>query len=119
MLEIFIGIIMGFLAGLGVGGGTLLILWLTIVNGMYENTARAINLMFFLASAGSITAIRWKRGKLNWKEILPAVISGCVAAAIFSWGSMAIDKDILRKMFGIILLFAGVKELLSRPRNAK
>ena len=119
LTALFMGIVFGFLAGLGVGGGTLLILWLTMVIGMDHTTARAINLMFFLVAAGSVTIIRWRKGKLNFKEILPAIISGCIAAGIFSWFGRAIDRDLLRKLFGFVLLYAGVKELLYRPRKAK
>ena len=42
-----IATILGFLAGIGVGGGSLLILWLTLVLEMPQETARIINLLFF------------------------------------------------------------------------
>ena len=113
------GVLFGFLAGLGVGGGTLLILWLTMAIGMDHTTARAINLMFFLVAAGSVTIFRWRKGHLNIKELFPAIISGCIAAGIFSWFGMTIDRNLLKKMFGIVLLYTGVRELLYRPRNAK
>ena len=56
MLESFpvciaVGTILGFLAGLGIGGGSLLILWLTMVLGMPQPEARFINLLFFLPAA--------------------------------------------------------------------
>lgn len=115
----FMGILFGFLAGLGVGGGTLLILWLTMVMGMDHTTARAINLMFFLVAAGSVTILRWRKGKLHIKKVLPAIISGCIAAGIVSWIGTKTDKDLMKKMFGIVLLYTGIKELLYRPRKAK
>ncbi len=43
--------ILGFLAGLGVGGGSLLIIWLTMVVQSDQQEARLINLMFFIPSA--------------------------------------------------------------------
>ena len=46
-----IGTVLGFLAGIGVGGGSLLVLWLTLVLGMEHPQARLINLLFFLPSA--------------------------------------------------------------------
>jgi len=53
MLESFpvllaIGSVLGFLAGLGVGGGSLLMLWLTLVIGTDHSVARNINLLFFI-----------------------------------------------------------------------
>ena len=82
LLTISVGLVLGFLAGLGVGGGSLLILWLTLCAHMEPITARAINLMFFLTAAGSVSIFRWKNGDLQIKTILPAIISGCIAAAL-------------------------------------
>lgn len=119
LLAIFIGLILGFLAGLGIGGGSLLILWLTLYANLDSITARAINLMFFLTAAGSVSIFRFKKGDLQLKQILPAIISGCVAAAICSWLGTEIDPSILKKLFGGLLLITGVRELFYRPRNAK
>lgn len=119
LLSIPVGLILGFLAGLGVGGGSLLILWLTLVTGAEHTMARAINLLFFLAAAGSVSFFRWHKGDLELKSILPAVISGCIAAVICSWLGTQIDQSILRKIFGGLLLITGIRELFYRPRNAK
>ena len=119
MLNIAVGLILGFLAGLGVGGGSLLMLWLTLYFGTAPITARAINLMFFLTAAGSVSLFRFKNGDVNIRTILPAIICGCITAAIFSWIGTQINVDILRKIFGGLLLITGVRELLYRPRNAK
>ena len=89
MLESFpfllvIGSILGFLAGLGVGGGSLLILWLTLVMGVSHPVARNINLLFFIPGAVISSLFRWKQGTLNIKKVLPAVLLGCISAGIFS-----------------------------------
>ena len=119
LITIPVGVILGVLAGLGVGGGTLLILWLTLIADTASVTARAINLMFFLVAAGSVSLLRWRKGNLHIKEILPAVISGCIAAGLCSWISTQIDQDLLRKFFGVLLLLTGLRELFYRPRKAR
>ncbi len=119
LLAAPVGLILGFLAGLGVGGGSLLILYLTLLAGMDAATARATNLLFFLAAAGSVSVLRLRKGKLRIKKLLPAIISGCIAAGIASWVSTQLDKDILQKFFGILLLATGLRELFYRPRKAK
>jgi uncharacterized membrane protein YfcA len=119
LLTIPVGLILGFLAGLGVGGGSLLILWLTIIAELPHTEARAINLMFFLAAAGSVSVFRWKKGTLDFKSILPAIVAGCVAAGLCSWLGAKIDQQILKKVFGGLLLFTGIRELFYRPRNAR
>lgn len=119
VVALFVGVILGYLAGLGVGGGSLLILWLTLVLRMPSQTARMINLMFFITAAGSVSIFRWKQGTLHFRKILPAIIAGSIAAGFFSWLGAQIDADLIRKLFGILLLFTGVRELLYRPRNCK
>ena len=119
LLTIPIGIILGLLAGLGIGGGSLLIMWLTLIMDMPHSTARAINLMFFIVAAGTVSFFRWKKGNLDLKSILPAIISGCIAAGLCSWIGMQIDQTILRKIFGGLLLITGLRELFYRPRKAK
>lgn len=119
LLSIPVGIILGLLAGLGIGGGSLLILWLTLIADTPHSTARAINLMFFIVAAGTVSLFRWKKGSLDMKSILPAIISGCIAAGLCSWVGTQIDQTILQKIFGGILLVTGLRELFYRPRKAK
>lgn len=119
LLSIPVGIILGLLAGLGVGGGSLLIIWLTLVAETPHNTARAINLMFFIIAAGTVSVFRWKKGYFDIKTILPAVIAGCIAAGLCSWVSICIDQAVLQKFFGVLLLITGLRELFYRPRKAK
>ncbi len=116
---IAVGAVLGFLSGLGIGGGSLLMLWLTLVAGLPQETARGINLMFFIPSALIASLFHKKQGRLDIKQILPGILSGCAAAALFSWVGMAVDPDNLRMPFGILLLATGLRELFYRPRKAK
>ncbi len=118
-LPLLIGLVLGFLAGLGIGGGSLLMLWLTLVMQVQYPTARAVNLLFFLAAAGSVCLYRFKKGHFRFRTIFPAIIGGCIAAAFFSWLGNHIDLGILKKFFGLLLLFTGLRELFYRPRKAK
>ena len=71
MLKIIVGAALGFLSGLGVGGGSLLLLWLTLVMGTDRDTARAMNLLFFLPCALTATAFSGCVS-MNQEVILPA-----------------------------------------------
>lgn len=118
-IAVAAGIALGFLTGLGTGGGSLLILWLTLAAGMDAQSARAINLMFFLPSAWISCLFRWKQGKLEIKKVLPAMIGGSISAFIFSLIGQRMDTDLLKKLFGSLLLLTGVRELFYRPRKAR
>lgn len=114
-----VAIVLGFLAGLGVGGGSLLMLWLTFVVGMEYEQARIINLLFFLPSALIATLFHRKQGSVDIKKILPAVVTGCAFAALFSYVGNKIDTTLLKRCFGGLLLVTGLRELFYRPRKAK
>ena len=118
-VSILAGALLGFLAGLGIGGGSLLMLWLTVVLEIPYPTARAVNLLFFLAAAGGVSVLRLKRGNLNFKAILPAILSGCVFAALSAWLGRGLDLNWIKKCFGVLLLITGLRELFYRPRKAK
>ena len=118
-IAVIVGIVLGFLAGLGVGGGTLLILWLTLVLETDPEIARMINLMFFLAAAGAVSLRRLKKGTLRFQKLLPAALAGCAAAAVASLLAQNMDVTLLKKAFGILLLVTGVRELLYRPRKLR
>ena len=111
--------ILGFLAGLGVGGGSLLMLWLTLVIGMEYEQARTINLLFFLPSALIATLFHRKQGSVEIKKILPAIVTGCITAVLSSFIGAKIDTTLLKKCFGGLLLATGIREIFYRPRNAK
>ena len=119
LIGILIGTAMGFLAGLGVGGGSLLLLWLTLCLNFELETARMINLLFFLPSALIACCFRWKQGRITWKKIFPAMIAGCLSALVFSWLGKCMDLTILKKLFGSLLIFTGIREITYRPRKLR
>lgn len=117
-LTIIVGSVLGFLSGIGVGGGSLLILWLTLVLGMNQGDARIINLLFFIPSALIASLFRWKQGRLDIKKVLPAIIGGCISAGIFSLLGKRLDVALLKKLFGVLLLATGIRELLYKPKKS-
>ena len=119
LLPLLAGTVLGFLTGLGVGGGSLLILWLTVVLHMPQAEARLLNLLFFLPSAVISCLFRWRQGTLQVGKVLPAIIAGCAAAGAFSFLSGMLDTAVLKKLFGGLLLITGLRELFYRPRNAR
>lgn len=112
-----VGTLLGFLSGLGIGGGSLLILWLTMVLGIDQGTARGINLLFFIPSAVIACLFRLKQGVLPWREVLPAAIAGCVSAGICSLLGSQMDLSVLKKLFGVLLILTGLREIFYKPRK--
>ena len=115
--SIVIGSMLGFLAGLGVGGGSLLMIWLTMLLGIGQSTARSINLLFFIPSAVTASIFRIRQKSLPLKSIFPALLTGPISAATATWIGLQINTEILRRGFGILLLFTGLRELLYKPKH--
>ena len=118
-VTLIVGTLLGFLSGLGIGGGSLLILWLTAILHTDPLTARSINLLFFIPSALVACALRLKQGQLKIRPLIPAILAGCAAAAVFSWISTVLDVAVLKKLFGAVLVAAGLREIFYRPRKAR
>ena len=116
-VSLLVGTILGFLSGLGIGGGSLLILWLTVVLGVAHNTARGINLLFFLPSAAIACVFRRKQGAVDIKKLPPAILAGTVAAAAGSWIGFNMDMQLLKKLCGGLLILTGLRELLYRQKT--
>lgn len=109
--ALLVGTALGFLSGLGVGGGSLLILWLTLVLGMDQETARGINLLFFLPAAATASISRRKQGGISLSVILPAALAGAAAAGICSIFHHSADADPIKKAFGCLLMVIGIREI--------
>lgn len=120
MVAFFVSTLLGFLAGLGIGGGSLLILYLTLMLDMAYPVAKIYNLLFFIPSAIISSVFRKKQGTLSLGKVLPAVIAGCIASAVFSVFSHSFSLGILKKLFGGLLIITGFREILykEKPKNA-
>lgn len=116
-VALAVSTLLGFLAGLGVGGGSLLILWLTLILQFAYPQAKVLNLLFFLPSAIIASVFRWKQGCLTVKKVLPAILAGCAAAAVCGWLGTQINTTFLKKAFGILLLFTGLREIFYKPKQ--
>lgn len=117
--SVAVAVLLGVLTGLGTGGGSLLILWLTLALSIDPSQARSINLLFFLPCAAVATVLRIKQGTVPFRKLLLPTLAGCIAALLFSLLSAKMDTSQLKKLFGVLLLYTGVRELFYRPRKPK
>lgn len=115
--QIGVGCVLGFLSGLGVGGGSLLMLWLTQIAGTEQSEARLLNLMFFIPCALIASLFRWKQSKPDWGVTLTAVCGGLLGALAGNFLNSRLDLELLRKALGVLFLVCGVRELCYRDRK--
>lgn len=116
LLAALVGGLTGFLSGLGIGGGTLLILCLTAFFGLSQREAQGINLLYFLPTAASATVLHLKNGLVDKKIAIPAILAGMVAVFPAALAATAMDTAVLRKIFGALVTLIGLRELFGKSR---
>ena len=117
--------IIPFLCGLGasvvsawgVGGGTLLLLVMTLFFGVDQRTAQGVNLLFFLPTAASALVCHARGGYLDKPTLKAAVPVAVAAALVGAWVSNAVDVEVLRKPFGVYLLLSGVSLVWPKKKD--
>jgi len=107
LLPLLFGFGTGILSAWGVGGGTLLLLCMTLFLQVEQTMAQGINLLFFLPTAGVGLIFHAKNGYINKSIRNKAVLFGVPAALAASFAAMYLDTGVLRKPFGLFLLWAG------------
>ena len=121
LLPFLCGAFAGLVSAWGIGGGTLLLLLMTLFLDVPQQTAQGINLLFFLPTAAVALFSHRKNGFLDKKAIRAAAPWGVAAAAAGAWLATAVDTAVLRKPFGVFLLWVGISLLwksFQKPQKA-
>ena len=113
------GLVCGVFSGLGIGGGTLLMVWMTAVMDVAQKTAQGINLLYFLPTAACALIFHIKNRLIRWQVVIPAAIAGSLCAAATAYLATMMDTGLLRKLFGGFLILVGLTELFGRQRDKK
>ncbi len=116
LLSVLAGFFCGLLSGLGIGGGSLLLIWMTAVVSLSHEAAKAINLLYFLPTAAVSLLLHAKHKLVKWRVVLPAAAAGCAFGALTAFLTASVDHTLLQKLFGLFLLAVGVKELFTRAK---
>ncbi len=111
--DIIASFFSGVLGSMGFGGGGILILYLTLVLNLKQITAQGINLLFFIPCAVTGIILHAKHGLIEFKRVLPYLISAIPGVMLGLYLTNIIDNSWLSKIFGGLLIFLGVRELIS------
>lgn len=118
----WIGIILvsffgALISALGMGGGGILLIYLTIFAGMQQQAAQGINLVFFIPIALVAICIHIKHRLIRWRVVLPVVLLGLCGVWLGSRIALATESHLLGKLFGLFLLLIGLRELLGKSKE--
>lgn len=114
-MALLAGATTGVLSGFGIGGGTLLLIYMTAFAGVDQHLAQGVNLLYFLPTAGASLPAHLKNGFVDKKAARPAILAGLAGTAAGAWAATALDVELLHRFFGGYLLYIGVRELFRRP----
>lgn len=108
------GLFSGIIGGMGLGGGAVLIIYLTVFKDMEQLKAQGINLLFFIPIALVAVIIYSFKKQIKWKTTLPLAIGGVLGAACGFFLTDIIGGNITAKLFGGFLILLGIKEIFSK-----
>ena len=113
LFPLLAGTATGILSGFGIGGGSLLLIYMTSFAGVEQHLAQCINLLYFLPTAATALPSHWKNGYVDRPTLFPAILAGLAGTALAAWVATALEVSLLRKCFGLFLLYIGLRELFS------
>ncbi len=119
MLAIIFGIIAGIVTGLGMGGGTILILLLSLFLSLDQHTAQATNLVFFIPTSLAAIFTNWKQKNVDSKLALSISFYGILGAILGAIVSKNISSEHLKKYFAIFLLLIAFHEVYELYKGYK
>lgn len=93
------------------GGGAVLIPALTVFAGVEQHIAQATNLIAFLPMSAISLGIHKKQGLVADKGIWNIIIPAVLFSVLGGFAASLLAGDVLRKMFGVFLIFLGLKTL--------
>jgi len=108
MILVLIGFFAAMLAGLGLGGGVLLIPALVLLCGIDQSNAQMYSLLTYIPIAVSALTVHLRAHNINWKcllLLLPFGIAGAICGSLLA-GSLPVA--LLKKAYGIFLLVFGI-----------
>lgn len=115
--KIIVGIISGFLGSIGIGGGSVLIIYLTLFAGENQLKAQGINLIFFIPCALVGLIFHIKNKLIDFKKVLPLVLLGIVGVIVGFIINEHIDENIIRKIFGAFIILIASYQLFSMKKD--
>lgn len=111
------GLFSGILGAMGLGGGSVLIIYLSLFTETEQLTAQGINLLFFVPIALISVIIYSFKKQVKWKTVIKISLSGLLGTLCGIGLTSLLGKGITAKLFGLLLIGMGVLEFFKS--NAK
>ena len=118
-VDILATLIVATLAGMGIGSGGLMVIYLTMFRGAEQRVAQGINLLFFLFASGASMFIHLRRRRVFPLAVGIMLAAGLPAAYFGTRITTLLDEHIARTIFGLFLIAASIPVLKGAKSSKK
>lgn len=119
MILILVGLLSGITASMGLGGGFVLLVYLTLFTALPQKEAQLVNLIFFLPIAVLAIYLHLKHGMIDKSVLKKSILWGLLGVILGVWLSGFLQEELLSKLFGGLVLIVGVKEVFHKKGKIK
>lgn len=111
------GLLSGIIGAMGMGGGAVLIIYLSVFTQTEQLASQGINLMFFIP-IGLLAVILYAfKKQIKWKTTLLLAAWGLLGAVIGLMLTDLLGGELTAKLFGGLLILIGIKEIFCKNNN--
>ncbi len=113
-----LGLLAGTLASsLGIGGGIVMVPGLVVLASYGQLEAQGTSLAVIVPTALIGTTVHMRAGRVDRATALRVGLGGIVGALIGARVALALDPDLLQKMFAVLLVITAVRMLRRTVRR--
>ena len=108
------GLFSGIIGAMGLGGGAVLIIYLSLFTDMPQLKAQGVNLLFFIPTAVAAVTVYGIKKQIKWKIVLKVALWGLLGAVVGIYFADLLGGKLTSKLFGGLLVVMGVIEIFSK-----
>lgn len=118
MIQLLVGLLTGVLSSWGLGGGTLLLIYLTNATTLPQPLAQSANLLFFLATGIFALPNHLKSGNIQKDVTKHAIKSGIWGCLLGTLLAQHLETQLLKKGFSALLILLALYTLFKKEPPA-
>ena len=113
-VALLAGLFSGIIGAMGLGGGAVLIIYLSLFTDMPQLKAQGVNLLFFIPTAVAAVTVYGIKKQIKWKIVLKVALWGLLGAAVGIYFADLLGGKLTSKLFGGLLVIMGIIEIFSK-----
>lgn len=122
MVDVLLAVLIGLTAGLasgvaGIGGGVIMVPGLVFILSTPQHLAQGTSLLAIVFTAMSGTRVNLRNERVDLRSAATIGAIGAVTAFLAARLANQLDADLLRQMFGVLLIFSGSRMALRTWRD--